>query len=235
MAERNGREIKSPGRLIQRRLKRTLDIILAACALVALTPALLLAAVAIRSTMGAPVLFRQVRPGRSGKPFELVKLRSMAEVTDASGRLAPDKSRVTRVGAILRRTSFDEVPELWNVLRGDMSVVGPRPLLTEFLEYYTPEQARRHDVKPGMTGWAQVHGRRSVQMQQRIALDVWYVEHWTLRLDARIILMTIGQVLRGASAEPVASVPIAELGWAAPSRDADQEQKPGVRSWQPSE
>jgi lipopolysaccharide/colanic/teichoic acid biosynthesis glycosyltransferase len=170
-------------------------------------------AVLIRLSMGSPVLFHHERPGLHGKPFRLVKFRTMHEPSAVP--TAPDehRSRVTRLGALLRRTSLDEIPELWNVLRGEMSIVGPRPLLMEFLDYYTPEQARRHDMRPGMTGWAQVHGRREVQMQERIALDLWYVDHWSLRLDARIMLETLGQIVRGSGSEPTRSVPIDELGW----------------------
>jgi lipopolysaccharide/colanic/teichoic acid biosynthesis glycosyltransferase len=196
-----------------RQLKRALDVTLAGSALIAFSPILLAIALAIRFSMGSPVLFRQVRPGYKGRAFTLLKFRSMREATDATGKRLDDRQRMTRVGRVIRRTSLDELPELWNVLRGEMSIVGPRPLLMEYLELYTPAQMRRHDVRPGMTGWAQVHGRRSVQMQERIALDVWYVDHWSLRLDARIILATVGQVLRGQGAEPTVAVPIHELGW----------------------
>jgi sugar transferase EpsL len=200
--------------------KRLLDVVLAACGLIAAAPLLLVIAIAIRLSMGSPVLFRQLRPGLHGRPFELVKFRTMRDPTDAQGNVIETRRRVTRVGSILRRTSLDEIPELYNVLRGEMSVVGPRPLLMEFLEYYNSTQRRRHGMRPGMTGWAQVHGRRTVQMQQRIALDVWYVDHWSLRLDARIMLITIGQILRGQGAEPTRGVPVAELGWT-PDEHAD--------------
>jgi lipopolysaccharide/colanic/teichoic acid biosynthesis glycosyltransferase len=197
-----------------RRIKRLLDVVLAGCALTALSPVLLAIALAIRSTMGSPVLYRQQRPGYKGRPFTLLKFRSMREAFDTHGRRLGDRERTTHVGRLIRRTSLDELPELWNVLRGEMSIVGPRPLLMEYLDFYTPDQMRRHDVRPGMTGWAQVHGRRGVQMQQRIALDVWYVDHWSLRLDARIILDTVVQVLRGQGAEPTVAIPIHQLGWA---------------------
>ena len=177
--------------------KRLLDVVLSVCGLIASAPLLLLMAIAIRLSMGSPVLFRQLRPGLHGKPFELVKFRTMRDPTDARGNLIETRQRVTRVGSILRRTSLDEIPELYNVLRGEMSIVGPRPLLMEFMEYYNSTQRRRHAMRPGMTGWAQVHGRRAVQMQERIALDVWYVDNWSLQLDARIMLTTIGQMLRG--------------------------------------
>ena len=209
--------------MTERKLKRALDIALAGSALIAFSPILLAIALAIRVSMGSPVLFRQVRPGHKGRPFTLLKFRSMREATDADGRPLSGEERITRIGRLIRRTSLDELPELWNVLRGEMSVVGPRPLLMEYLEFYTTGQMRRHDVRPGMTGWAQIHGRRGVQMQERIALDVWYVDHWSLRIDARIILATVGQVLRGQGAEPTTAVPIHELGWATTaSRDADQ-------------
>jgi lipopolysaccharide/colanic/teichoic acid biosynthesis glycosyltransferase len=199
--------------MAERHLKRALDVVLSGSALVAFSPVLLVIALAIRVTMGSPVFFRQQRPGLRGQPFTLLKFRSMREASHADGRVLSDRERVTRVGRAIRRTSLDELPELWNVLRGEMSLVGPRPLLMEYLAYYTAEQHRRHAVPPGITGWAQIHGRRQVQMQERIALDVWYVDHWSLRLDARIIVATIGQVVRGQGAEPTVAVPIAELGW----------------------
>jgi sugar transferase EpsL len=202
--------------LTGRRLKRAFDLTLASCALVAASPMMLVIATLIRLTMGGPVLYRQVRPGLHGEPFTLLKFRSMRQPRTGASDLEDFRERVTRIGALLRRTSLDELPELWNVIRGEMSIVGPRPLLTEFLDYYTPEQSRRHNVLPGMTGWAQIHGRRNLQMQARIAMDVWYVDHWSLRLDARIILATIGQIIRGADAEPERSVPIEELGWSMP-------------------
>jgi lipopolysaccharide/colanic/teichoic acid biosynthesis glycosyltransferase len=163
--------------------------------------------------MGSPVFYRQVRPGFRGELFTLVKFRTMRHAAPGASDLENSRARVTRLGSFLRRASLDELPELWNVLRGEMSIVGPRPLLTEFLQYYTPEQARRHDVLPGITGWAQVHGRRNVPMQERIAMDVWYVDHWSLRLDAQIMLATISQLARGSEAEPVRAIPIEELGW----------------------
>jgi lipopolysaccharide/colanic/teichoic acid biosynthesis glycosyltransferase len=204
--------------------KRLLDVVLALCGLIAAAPVLLVIAVAIRLSMGSPVLFRQTRPGLHGQPFELVKFRTMRDPTDAQGNVIETRQRVTRVGSILRRTSLDEIPELYNVLRGEMSIVGPRPLLMEFMQYYNATQRRRHDMRPGMTGWAQVHGRRTVQMQERIALDVWYVDNWSLRLDAHIMLTTIGQILRGQGAEPTRGVPVAELGWTPDTNaDADKE------------
>ena len=212
-----------------RLLKRPLDLTLAFCGLVATGPVLIIIAVLIRVQMGRPVLYRQVRPGLHGAEFTLVKFRTMREPGPGASDLEDSRERVTRLGAFLRRTSLDELPELWNVLRGEMSIVGPRPLLTEFLQYYTDEQARRHDVLPGITGWAQVHGRRNVPMQQRIALDVWYVDNWSLRLDARIMLATIRQILRGSESEPQRAIPIDELGWAttpASSVDGADEAEP---------
>lgn len=171
-------------------------------------------AIAIRLRMGSPVLFRQQRPGLHGRPFTLLKFRTMRdEEPSTNGGFRDSRVRVTRLGSILRKTSLDELPELWNVVRGEMSIVGPRPLLMEYLEYYSDEQARRHEVLPGMTGWAQVHGRREVEMQQRLALDVWYVDHWNLRLDARIMRATIGQIVRGKNAEPTRTMAVADLGW----------------------
>jgi lipopolysaccharide/colanic/teichoic acid biosynthesis glycosyltransferase len=200
-----------------RRLKRLLDLTLATCALVAASPILAVIAILIRLQMGSPVLYRQVRPGLHGQAFTLVKFRTMRHAEPGTSDLQDSRARVTRLGSLLRRTSLDELPELWNVVRGEMSIVGPRPLLTEFLQYYTPEQARRHDVLPGITGWAQVHGRRNVPMQERIAMDVWYVDNWSLRLDAEIVFATIGQIARGSESEPVRAIPIEELGWATTS------------------
>ncbi len=208
---------RGPRRAWARRVKRGLDVTLAACGLIAASPVMLVIAVLIRLSMGSPVLFHHVRPGRHGKPFSMVKFRTMRAPRPTSEGLEATRERVTRMGALLRKTSLDELPELWNVLRGEMSIVGPRPLLMEFLDYYTAEQAHRHDVPPGMTGWAQVHGRREVQMQERIALDLWYVDNWSMRLDARIMLETMGQILRGAGSEPTRPVPIEELGWSIPA------------------
>lgn len=179
--------------------KRCLDLTTSVLALVILAPVLLVVAVVVRVTMGRPVLFRQVRPGLGGRPFSLVKFRTMrvADRPDA----ADDAARLTAVGRFLRATSLDELPELWNVLRGEMSLVGPRPLLMEYLDRYTPEQARRMEVLPGITGWAQVHGRNAVPWRERLARDVWYVDHLSLRLDLEILVRTIGQVIgrRGIS------------------------------------
>jgi lipopolysaccharide/colanic/teichoic acid biosynthesis glycosyltransferase len=177
--------------------KRAIDALFAGVGLVVLSPVLLAIALAVRAKSGRPVLFRQVRPGRGGKPFEVLKFGSMRDVRDAAGRPLPDAERLTEFGAFLRRTSLDELPELWNVLRGDMSLVGPRPLLMQYLDRYTPEQARRHEVRPGITGWAQVNGRNALTWEERFRLDVWYVDHCSLILDLRILVMTAWKVLTG--------------------------------------
>lgn len=178
------------------RTPRAFDLLVAAIGLVLLAPLFVLLAVAVRVCLGAPVFFRQQRPGLHGRPFTLVKFRSMRDAVDSTGRPLPDAERLPRFGRLLRASSLDELPELWNVLRGDMALVGPRPLLMEYLPRYTPEQARRHAVRPGITGWAQIHGRNAVEWEQRFALDVWYVDHGSFALDLRILLLTVRQVLR---------------------------------------
>lgn len=177
-------------------VKRALDVAVAGTALAAAAPVLGAAALCVRLSMGSPVLFKQKRPGKGGKPFEVLKLRTMSDARDPSGRLRPDHERLTRVGRFLRETSLDELPQLVNVVRGDMSLVGPRPLLMQYLERYSTEQARRHDVLPGITGWAQIHGRNAVAWDERFALDVWYVDHWSLKLDLEILARTLGAVAR---------------------------------------
>jgi len=172
------------------------DLILSALGLAILSPLLLLTALTIWLTMGRPILFRQVRPGLKGKPFESYKFRTMVDLRNEQGFPLPDEQRLTPVGRFLRSSSLDELPQFFNVLRGDMSLVGPRPLLMEYLGRYTPEQARRHEVRPGITGWAQVNGRNSLSWDQKFQLDVWYVDHWSLWLDLKILVMTIGRVLR---------------------------------------
>ena len=175
-------------------LKRSVDVVLAFTTLVLLSPLLLAVAACVRVALGSPVLFRQQRPGRGGQPFTLVKFRTMRDASDAHGRPLDDAARLTNFGRLLRATSIDELPELWNVLRGDMSLVGPRPLLMEYLPRYTAEQRRRHDVRPGITGWAQVHGRNATSWDDRFAYDVWYVDHHSVWLDVRILLATVRQV-----------------------------------------
>ena len=179
-------------------LKRTLDVIGSALGLVIGMPFLLLGIGIARLTMGSPVLFRQRRPGLFGKPFILYKLRTMCDARDSKGELLPDHERLTSAGRLLRRLSIDELPQLWNVLRGDMSLVGPRPLRMRYLPLYTAEQRRRHDVLPGITGWAQVHGRNTISWEEKFELDVWYVDHWTIWLDIRILFRTVGLLLAGA-------------------------------------
>jgi sugar transferase EpsL len=175
--------------------KRALDFVAAAAGLILLSPLLLAIAVAIRVTMGAPVFFRQVRPGYHAQPFTVVKFRTMSGDGSVVVDTSHDAERLTKLGKFLRGLSLDELPQLWNVLTGNMSVVGPRPLLMEYLNYYSPEQARRHDVKPGITGWAQVNGRNAVTWERKLALDVWYVDHQSFWLDMRIIAMTIWKVI----------------------------------------
>lgn len=162
--------------------------------LIALAPLIAGLAVAVRIRLGSPVLFRQVRPGLHGRPFELLKLRTMRDAVDASGNPLPDAERLCRFGHFLRSTSLDELPELWNVLRGDMSLVGPRPLLMEYVSLYSPEQARRHDVLPGITGWAQVNGRNALTWDERFELDTWYVDNLSFALDLKILLLTLRKV-----------------------------------------
>lgn len=171
--------------------KRAFDLVAASVGLVVLAPLLGVTALAIRLALGGPVIFAHRRPGRHGRPFVLYKFRTMSGARGADGGLLPDRERLTRLGRLLRRTSLDELPELVNVIRGDMSLVGPRPLLMEYLPRYTPEQARRHDVRPGITGWAQLNGRNTLPWERRFELDVWYVEHQSLRVDAWILLLTV--------------------------------------------
>jgi sugar transferase EpsL len=187
---------KCVGVMAYRTSKRLLDIIVSLAGLVLLAPLFALIAAAILSTTGGRVLFRQTRPGLCGKPFVIYKFRSMSETRGPDEQLLADAERLTRVGNFLRRLSLDELPQLWNVLRGDMSLVGPRPMLMEDLPYYTPEEARRHDLKPGITGWAQVHGRNETEWEQKVKYDLWYVDHASLWLDFKILLLTVGCVLR---------------------------------------
>ena len=177
--------------------KRTLDIVLATIALMLLSPVALVVAVAIRVAMGSPVIFRQVRSGLHGKPFVMYKFRTMLDLRDKQGNLLPDEQRLTRLGRFLRRFSLDEIPELWNVLKGDMSAVGPRPLLMEYLPLYTSEQMRRHDVKPGMAGPVIMSGRNLLSWEEKFKLDVWYVDNLSFGTDLKILLLTALKVLRG--------------------------------------
>jgi len=177
-------------------MKRLFDLLVALAALIVLSPLLGVVAVMVRVRLGSPVLFAQPRPGRAGRVFTLHKFRTMTTLRDAQGKLRPDAERLTDFGRWLRATSLDELPELWNVVRGDMSLVGPRPLLVTYLERYSPEQARRHAVRPGLTGWAQVNGRNATTWDERLRLDVWYVDHGSFGLDLRILAATIAVLWR---------------------------------------
>ncbi len=196
--------------IVSRLAKRTLDVVGASAALVVAAPVMAVTAALVAADLGRPVLFRQVRPGLKGAPFTMFKFRTMRDATDASGRTLPDGERLTRLGQFLRASSLDELPELWNVLRGEMSLVGPRPLLLQYLPLYSRDQARRHDVKPGITGWAQIHGRNQLSWDAKFALDVWYVEHASVWLDLRILAGTVAAVLRrdGISHAGDATMPV---------------------------
>jgi sugar transferase EpsL len=179
--------------------KRLFDITVSTLILLLLWPILVLLSILVRLKLGAPLLFRQRRPGLHGRPFTLYKFRTMADKRDAQGNLLSDAERLTKFGKFLRASSLDELPELWNVLKGEMSLVGPRPLLMQYLPLYTPEQARRHEVRPGITGWAQVNGRNALTWEEKFALDVWYVDNHTLWLDLRIIFLTIWKIVKRES------------------------------------
>ena len=183
-------------------MRRLIDLTGASILSILLSPVLAGLALAIRFSMGRPILFRQQRPGYRGEPFEVYKFRTMNDAVDAEGESLPDEERLTKVGVFMRQLSLDELPQLWNILKGDMSFIGPRPLLMEFLKWYTPEQMRRHDVKPGVTGWAQVQGRHDIPFSKRLALDVWYVDHRSTRLDMKILGLTFLKVLSMRGAQP---------------------------------
>jgi sugar transferase EpsL len=183
-------------------LKRTNDLLVGSLMLLVLSPIIVVAALRIRRTLGSPVLFRQMRPGIGEKPFAFLKFRTMTDARDAEGQLLPDEQRVTGLGRFLRSTSIDELPSLINVLRGEMSLVGPRPLLIRYLDRYTWEQARRHEVLPGMTGWAQVNGRNAITWDQKFELDVWYIDHWSFFLEWKILLLTLWKALRREGISP---------------------------------
>ncbi|MCB0040882.1 MAG: sugar transferase [Caldilinea sp.] len=176
--------------------KRLFDLLITLPALVLCVPLIGILCIAVRVKLGAPVFFRQQRPGLRGKPFTMVKFRTMTDARDAAGALLPDADRLPPFGKFLRRTSLDELPELWNVVKGDMSLVGPRPLLMRYLNRYTPEQARRHAVRPGITGWAQVNGRNAISWEEKFKLDVWYVDNVSCGLDLKVIWMTLSKVIR---------------------------------------
>lgn len=190
-------------------IKRLTDIIGSSVGLILLSPIILIVALTVRVAIGAPVLFVQQRPGLAGRPFNIIKFRTMRDATDKAGQQLPDAKRLTAAGKMLRAASLDELPELWNVLRGDMSLVGPRPLLMEYLPLYSPEQARRHDVCPGLTGWAQINGRNALSWEEKFALDVWYVDNQSWFLDLKILVLTILKVVRrdGISAAGEATMP----------------------------
>ncbi len=177
--------------------KRIFDLVPCFFSFFMLFPVAFIIAMGVFISMGYPIIFKQLRPGKDGKPFYLYKFRTMLELKDDKGNYLPDEKRLTAFGRFLRRYSLDELPELWNVIKGDMSLVGPRPLLMEYIDYYTPEQARRHEVKPGITGWAQVNGRNAISWEDKFKLDVWYVDNWSLRLDLEILFLTILKVLKG--------------------------------------
>jgi lipopolysaccharide/colanic/teichoic acid biosynthesis glycosyltransferase len=189
--------------------KRCLDLLVSFVCLVVLSLPLLALAWLVRTNIGSPLFFYQTRPGLGGKPFRLIKLRTMIDSRDVHGTLLPDAGRLTRFGRFLRSTSLDELPELWNVVKGDMSLVGPRPLLMEYLPLYSPEQARRHEVRPGITGWAQINGRNAISWEEKFKLDVWYVDNQSFWLDVKILFLTILRVFQrsGISAEGEATVP----------------------------
>ncbi|MDI4509533.1 sugar transferase [Moraxella osloensis] len=189
-------------------LKRAFDITVSASALIVLSPVLAITAHKVKKNLGSPVLFRQIRPGLNGKPFEMVKFRTMKDAIDQNGKLRPDNERLTDFGKKLRATSLDELPELWNVLKGEMSLVGPRPLLMEYLPLYNAEQAKRHNVRPGVTGYAQINGRNSLSWEEKFKMDTWYVEHQSFLLDMKILLKTVKKVIvrDGISAEGEATM-----------------------------
>lgn len=190
-------------------MKRLVDFVFALMACITLALPMLCLCLLVRYKLGAPVFFTQERPGQYGKPFRMIKFRTMTDAKDADGKLLPDEVRLTKFGQFIRSTSLDELPELWNVLKGEMSLVGPRPLLMEYLPLYSAEQARRHEMRPGITGWAQVNGRNAISWEERFKLDVWYVDHQSFLLDCRIVLLTIQKVFvrEGISAEGEATMP----------------------------
>ncbi len=189
--------------------KRLFDLVLLFLSLPLLLPLFLVVAALVRLKLGRPIFFRQTRPGLLGEPFEMIKFRTMGDGRDERGELLPDADRLTPFGRALRASSLDEMPELWNILKGDMSFVGPRPLLMSYLELYSPEQARRHDVLPGITGWAQVKGRNALSWEEKFEYDVWYVDNQSLTLDVKILLMSVRMVFsgKGVSAEGHATMP----------------------------
>lgn len=209
-------------------IKRGIDVVGAAAGGALLSPVLTATALAAWAAQGRPILFRQTRPGLGGKPFTIYKFRTMAPPRPDQVWYATDPQRVTRLGRFLRTTSLDELPELWNVLRGDMSLVGPRPLLMEYLEHYSADEQRRHDMPPGLTGWAAVNGRHTLKFKQRLVLDVWYVDHWSLWLDFKILALTVFQVVRRSGVTQPQDFDIAEMGFPLPLV-APRKPQPGER------
>ena len=205
--------------------KRLFDLLLTSLGMVIISPLLMALAICVWLVHGPPVLFRQKRPGYRGRPFINYKFRTMTEKRDAQGNLLPDSERLTRLGAFLRSTSLDELPELFNVLRGEMSLVGPRPLLMQYLERYTPEQARRQDALPGITGWAQINGRNALAWEEKFRLDVWYVDHWSLRLDVKILLMTFWKALRREGISQSGHVSAEEFMGSPPAQSREEASK----------
>lgn len=205
-------------------MKRLMDIVISATALIVLSPVLVVIAIAVRINLGEPILFRQIRPGYKGKPFEILKFRTMSDRRNGEGELLSDAKRITRFGGFLRASSLDELPELWNVLKGEMSLVGPRPLLMEYLPLYSDEQARRHDVLPGLTGWAQVNGRNAISWDEKFAHDIWYVDNQSIWLDLKILGLTLLAVVRrrGISADDHATMPMFEGQGGASARQGDK-------------
>jgi lipopolysaccharide/colanic/teichoic acid biosynthesis glycosyltransferase len=196
--------------MYRRWIKRTVDIGVGSAALVVCAPLMLLISVLLRVIMGRPILFRQKRPGLNGQPFTCQKFRTMADKRDDRGVLLPDRERMVPLGTWLRRTSLDELPQLWNIVRGDLSLIGPRPLLTEYMPYYTVEEQRRHSVCPGLTGWAQIHGRNNLDFDERLKMDVWYVDHMSWQLDLRILLATVRLVFSAKGTDLVSYLPLHE-------------------------
>jgi sugar transferase EpsL len=191
--------------------KRLFDLAVSVPALILLAPVLALLALLVRLKLGSPVLFRQVRPGRHGRPFTILKFRTMTDARDTAGHLLPDERRTPRFGQFLRSTSLDELPELINIVRGEMSLVGPRPLLMQYLPYFSERERKRFEIRPGLTGWAQIHGRSNLPWDERLALDVWYVEHCSLGLDLKILALTVGKVLRREDAVPDPNIVILDF------------------------
>lgn len=190
--------------------KRVVDLVFGLAGLIAMAPVIFAVALLIRVLMGEPILFRQERPGLNGESFTCLKFRTMAETRDERGELLSDRQRMVPLGTWLRRTSLDELPQLWNIVRGDLSFIGPRPLLKEYLPYYTPEEQRRHSVRPGLTGWAQIHGRNNLNFDERLKLDVWYVDHVSWKLDLRILLATMRLVFTRKGTDLVSYPPLHE-------------------------